>query len=517
MQPVIFASMSGRSPLWLQGLSNTNSSTRAFLFYSLVLIAFGLYSAINRALLSSNISPNMTPVSLRDEPPAVVNLLINDLDNSADAPTSVLLHLARRDYYAIDISDDGIETVSKKLKRPETPLRDYETAVLQLVDLAVDQCGTTDSDTDTTTSNVTRALAIEELQAFCRAHNAASPEWWESFRKSVVDHALDLRLASRRCSPMTVGLLRILALVVVGIGVTTLGHSSEPRPSDPQSWAVGIFATSAVLSFLALSRLDLEELRYTRSGSEATADWLGTRSTMQHVGSFSELGPSTINIWGDRMFYATSTGIARETSRRLTLVEGDATEVWYVMNDRWHHTKAKVPRVNGWGRSPWNLLRDSAIPFLVSAAASSSVLAILWFGKMQSASGRKVGVSGAIDHGLHFPQRLSFSAVPQVVALAAFGGLLWVLRRHLRLATPVYHAFLDIFMSRREQGVVAYDKDGWIGIGNPHSRLMTLYRLPPDCTPERGNLVELTASRFFGQVRAVRAVQPPKPRKPAFS
>ncbi len=361
------------------------------------------------------------------------------------------------------------------------------------------------------------AITVAELQAYCRSHTKSDRQWWDLFRASVVEHALELKMVSRRCSPTMVRILRALALVIVGIGIATMGHSSEAKASDPTSWAVGILTLSAILTFLSLARLDLNELRYTRAGSQATADWLGTRSAMQHVGSFSDLGPSTVNIWGDRMHYATTAGVARETSRRLALVDGDGTEIWYVMNERWHHAKATVPRISGWGRSPWRLLRDSAVPFLVSGAASTSVLAILWFGKMKSTDGKKVGLQGAIDRVLHFPQRLSFDALPQILTLAVFGGLLWVLRGHLHRAAPVYRAILDIFMTRREQGVIAYEKDGWIGIGNPHSRLMTLYHLPPNFQPERGHLVELTATRFFGQVRAVRAVEPPKPRRPAFS
>ena len=493
------------STRWIDALSNANASTRAFLFYSLALIAIGLYSAINRAFLHADIMPKATPGAMRDEPPAVVNLLVNNLETSADAPIAVLLHLARRNYFSIEISEDEIETVSTNPKRIDGQLRSYELAVLHLVDSAITELASDGH------------IVVDELQAFCRAKTTTDPQWWDLFRASVAEHALELKLVSRRCSPTMVRILQGLALAIVGIGIATMGHSSEARPSDPASWAVGVLTTSALLTFLSLSRLDLNELRYTRSGTRATADWLGARSVMQHVGSFAELGPSTVNIWGDRMHYATTTGVARETSRRMALVDGDGTEVWYVMNERWHHAKASVPRMAGWGRSPWRLLRDSAGPFLLSGAASSSVLAILWFGKIKSTNGERVGLQGAIDRVLHFPQRLSFAALPQVLTLAVSGGLLWILRRHLRRAAPVYRALLDIFMTRREQGVIAYEQDGWIGIGNPHSRAMTLYRLPPTIVPERGHLVELTATRYFGQVRAVRSVQPPKPRRPVFS
>jgi hypothetical protein len=72
-------------------------------------------------------------------------------------------------------------------------------------------------------------------------------------------------------------------------------------------------------------------------------------------------------------------------------------------------------------------------------------------------------------------------------------------------------------MKRREQGVIAYDKDGWIGIGNPYARTMTLYRVPPNLHVENSNQVELIATRFFGRVKAIRPIEPPKPKKPSFS
>lgn len=490
---------------WVDDLSDANAATRALLFYSLAVIAIGLFSVITRALLCPEIKPKASTVPLRDEPPAVVNLLVNDLSNTADAPTAVLLHLARRDYFSITISEELVETIKVHATQPEAPLRGYERSVLELVRKAA------------TTGPAGNELPVAELQEHCRDRGGADPEWWRAFHQSVTDHAMELGLVARCCSSTMVRILRALAVVVVGIAVLSLGRANLAQPSDPKSWAVGIMSMSALLTFVVLSRLDQDELRYTRLGSRVASDWLSTRSTMQHVGSFADLGPSAVNIWGDRMFYAVATGVARETSRRLTLVSGDGTEAWYVMNERWHHARAAVPKVRGWGESPWKHLSDSALPFLVSAAACGSAAAIVWFGKLRNGGADRTGLQSALDQVLHFPERLTISAIPQLVTMAVFVGLLWVLRGHLRRAAPIYRAGLDLLLARREQGVIAYEKDGWIGIGNPHSRSMTLYLVPPGLAIERGGLVELTATRFFGRVKAVRAVEPAKPRKRAFS
>jgi Predicted membrane protein (DUF2207) len=490
---------------WIDQLTTANATTRAFLFYSLALIAIGLYSVVSSALFSPEIKIHPSTHDLREEPPAVVNLLVNDLSNSTDAPTAVLLHLARRGHVDIVNSDDGIETVALTTRGESGPLRDYEQRVIELVRAAM------------TAGRVVGPITVSALRDHYAHDTEEQRVWWDHFRESVANHALELRLVVRRCSAVMVRILRVCAVVLVCIGILSLGRSHSASETDPQSWAVGIFSISALLTFVALSKLDQRELRYTRLGSETTSAWLSARSTMQHVGSFADLGPSAINIWGDRMYYATAVGVARETSRRLTLVTGDGAEAWYIMDQRWHHARAAIPKVYGWGGSPWKHLTDSAIPFFVSSAALGSVGAIVWFSKIGHSQGTKVGIQGALNRMLHFPQRLSFSEVPQVLALVVFVGLLWVLRGQMRRATPIYHAILDMFMSRHEQGVVAYEQDGWIGIGNPHSRSMTLYRLPEGIQFERNTQVELVATRFFGRVKRVRPCEPPRPRKPAFS
>ena len=490
---------------WVDEISGANTASRALLFYSLAIIALGLYSVISRALFSSDVPARTGLPTVRDEPPAVINLLVNDLSNTADAPTAVLLHLARRGFVSFSISDDGVEYIELTAREAEgTPLA-YEAAVLNLVRAAMK------------TQDEFGPITVETLREFCADRTDNANEWWLSFQEQVAEHAVSLGLVARWCSPTMVRILKACAITVVGVALLSLGRGSTPAQSDPHSWAVGILSISALLTFIALSRLDTDELRYTRSGRNAAADWLQTRSSMQHVGSFADLGPSAVNIWGDAMYRASAVGVARMTSQRLTMVDGDGTEAWYVVNDRWHHTRAFVPRKFGWGVSPWRHLADSALPFLVSTAALSSVGAIVWFGKVKESGGDKVGLQGAIDRVLHFPQRLGVEQLQQALAVSVFAGLLWVLRRHLKRATPLYHAVLDLFMSRREQGVIAFEHDGWIGIGNPHVRTMTLYKLPPELQIDRGGQVELVATRFFGRVKQVRNVEPPRPKRASFS
>lgn len=495
------------SARWIDDLTDANATTRAFLFYSLAIIALGLYSVISRAFYSPDIKVHAgsDAPSLRDEPPAVVNFLVNDLANSADGPTAVLLDLARRGFVRISISEDSVESIELNTRGTTGPLRSYEQAVIDLVRTAMKA------------QETFGPITVQALQSFYLHDTEEHRQWWAKFRHDVSQHALELGLVVHRCSATMVRILRTCSIVLVLVSVLSLGRSHSPQESDPQSWAVGVMSTSALLTFIALSRLNQRELRFTKRGSEATSEWLRTRSMMQHVGSFAELGPSAVNIWGDRMFYASAVGVARMTSRVLTLVAGDGAEAWYVMNERWHHARADVPKVYGWGGSPWKHLADSAVPFFVSSAALSSVGAIIWFGKVKNGHGDTVGLQGAIDRVLHFPQRLAISQLPQVLTLVVFGGLLWILRGQIRRANPIYHAVLDLFMSRYEQGVIAYEHEGWLGIGNPHSRSMTLYRVPPDLQFERSSHVELVATRFYGRVKAIHALQPPKPRKPSFS
>ncbi len=490
---------------WITRLADANDNTRVLVVYSIATIAIGLYSVISRALFTPDIKIGVTSSTLRDEPPAVVNLLVNDLVLSADASTSVLLHLSHRGHFTISKSDDGDETVALTVSQESSRLRKYEQLVVDLV------CQTASTD------NIEGAIPVDNFRSHANNNTIGMQSWKAKFRDAVVEDALSRNLVVRLCSNSMVTILRCFVGVLAVLGLATLSRSSLPLESDPQSWAVGLLTCSIALTLISLAKLDRNELRYTRKGSTATSQWLGARSAMQHVGSFSDVGPSAVNIWGEHMCYATSVGVARETSRRLQLVNGDGTEAWYIVNDRWHHAKAAIPTIHGWGGSPWKHLRDAVLPFVVSAGALSSVGVIVWVGKIKSDPSSGTALQRTINKMMHFPQRLAWVEAPSVLALVVFGGLLWVLRGHMKRASPICRALLDLVMCRQEQGVIAYEHEGWIGIGNPHLRLMTLYKIPKDLVVTRNSQVVLIATRYFGRVKAVTPYEPPKPRRAAFS
>jgi hypothetical protein len=488
---------------WVDSLSSANLHTRSLLFYSLGVIAVGLYSIVSRSLFPSNVSAGKPTQELRKEPPALVNLLVNDLVLTADAATAVLLDLTVRGHFTISNSESGVESIDLAVSRETPALKRYEQLVSELV---CSVAAAFDAD---------GAIELSKIKQFASTETPKSRTWWSAFRLSVVEDALRQGLVVRRCSQMMTRILRGLAVALILISMLTLGRSG-PRIADPAGWAVGIFTVCASLSLIALAQVDRSELRFTKRGITAASHWLGSRSTMQHVGSFSELGPAAVNIWGTRMAYATALGVARETTRRLHLVNADDSDAWYVTNERWYHARTTVPAIPGWGLSPWRHLKEATPPFFVSAAALGSVGLIIWFGKIKATAGERVGIQGVINQSLRFPQRIAFAEWRSVIALALFGGLLWVLRGHLKRAAPVYHALLDLVLTRRENGVIAVDANGWIGIGNPHVPTITLYRVPDNFFIEPSFQVELVATRFFGRIKRIRPYEPPKPKRSSF-
>ena len=110
-----------------------NAATLYLLALSLACLALGGLALVARLLFPLNTAQGgQLTTTLADTPPAVVNLLVNDLALTDDAATAVVLELARRGVIEFVDYGDGDEVLF--LRQPDAVLaRDYERQVLDFV------------------------------------------------------------------------------------------------------------------------------------------------------------------------------------------------------------------------------------------------------------------------------------------------------------------------------------------------------------------------------------------------
>jgi len=287
--------------------------------------------------------------------------------------------------------------------------------------------------------------------------------------------------------------------------VLSLGGETK-QPTDPAGWSVLIAIACAVPAFAALAKVDSDELRFTRRGLITAGRWLGIRTAQQHSGSFADVGPSAVTVWGEQLCAATALGVARETSRRLALVSGDRGIVWYPAADRWHQVQLRMPGRTGWGGSPWTQIKRSIGPVLYTGLVLAAITFVVAQFRHSGDGGASLvaHVRSWLDDNLHVPRQLSKKELQPIVGIfiASVFAIFYV---HILISSVrvLLMGLCDVVLRRSETGVVAYNRGGVVGIHDGRSPRMTAYRLGALTAPPVGTPATLVATRFFGHVRSV--------------
>ena len=264
--------------------------------------------------------PDVGPETLElgEEPPAVVNLLVNRLHLTGDAATAVLLDLIRRRRYEVVNFGNDREALFIRSNAGDS-LLPYEAKVEALVRAL---------------PTVREGIPIDAIREATVGDEKDQATWWAGFRKDVVADARKRGLVTPRFPVWLVRGLQLAAVAIAAVAVMALGEETK-KPTDPAGWSVLLMIGCAVAAFAALRKVDTDDLRYTHRGLTVAARWLGIQTAQERTGSFTEVGPSAVTIWGEQLCAASALGVAMETSRRLPLVSGDRGIVWYPAGDRW--------------------------------------------------------------------------------------------------------------------------------------------------------------------------------------
>ncbi|HEX6030349.1 MAG TPA: hypothetical protein VFY90_02885, partial [Tepidiformaceae bacterium] len=267
---------------------------------------------------------------LRDEPPAIVNLLVNRWKVTQSAISATLIDLAARRVVGIDLVGgdeyvvrirDGDHTTEK--------LTDYERQVLDLVK-----------------SRATGGSC--PAQALDLGEEGEADGWVKHFKKRVVSDAKDRGLARNRWALhdftiIGVGLAIALGLFASAFALSHLLEGTGGDSSGSDKWSQSDWLWAAVVAWMAamfaVSRT--QAIRDTAKGRAACAHWLGVRDYFRHNHAFDNAQAAAVVLWERNLSYGVALGAAHEAAHDIPLAPDDPDEAWTRYGGMWRQVRVE--------------------------------------------------------------------------------------------------------------------------------------------------------------------------------
>jgi hypothetical protein len=492
-----------------------NGSTFAFVALT-VLAALWLWIAAALRIMYRPRRPREGPMTteLRNEPPAIVNLLTHDWVVTPSAAAATVLDLARRRVIEIvQISPERDIVQLRRQPRETADLLPYERQVFDhLRRRAVD--------------GVVPAAALTTGPA------TASDAWWTRFRRAVEKDARRRGLSQRRFPPAVVTGLGVSVGVLVLWLLIAVSVTKDADPgTGPKLWSVLAAIGVVGVAVLTAARFDRYRQRDTDTGLVAASHWLGVRRGYAEVGSYDELPPAAVVLYERHLAYAAAMDAARRSVARLPLSAEDDRRGWSHHGGRWRQVVVDYPtRRIGWGIGPGRAIVTGllwtatlAIPIYVLARVGTSLRADL---EDFARSAGQVSDPASSVYDETMADRLAL-AVTVIIAVALIAlAVHAVVRGGTRLVRGLLDAGQELLVVGtvvrrrtwpRRRGTEEIEVH-WIAVDDgsgDHVRAFVV-RAPLAAPVQQDDLVELRATPYLGFVRSVRVTTPaPAPAPPA--
>lgn len=309
------------------------------------------------------VSPGPSTMELRDETPALVDLLTGGFEVDDDAVPATAIDLARRGHF--DLEDYGGKVVIRVRSKAAAsdPLTAYEDRILRHVGNHVMADGTTPA----------AALTI--------GPDGVSQRWYRGFVREVTKHGRRLGLCRRRFD------LKHLAIawLLVGVAVAPawIVIATADRTDDPTTWGsignlmLGLAVLCGIGVFLLAGKLSRSDVQAdTPAGREAAAHWLGVREAYRSNAGFEDAPAASVAIWERHLAYATAMGLAPEVQRQLPFETEHDRHAWSRATGRWRRVRVRYQSFRpGWGQHPGKVAVGGAIQAIVYGAVAYIALA----------------------------------------------------------------------------------------------------------------------------------------------
>jgi hypothetical protein len=296
------------------------------------------------------IEPAAPTMDLREETPALVDLLTGGFEVEDDAVPATAIDLATRGWY--DIEEVGGRVLLRLRSHPDESLTAYESRVVRHVE-----------------RHATQGVAPAEVMTL--GPDGVSDRWYKGFVREVTKDGRKRGLCLRRYDLQHLALSWLL--VAVAVAPAWIVVAAAPRIEDPTGWgSIGnLILGIAILAgfgaaWLAFRVTRTDAQRDTPAGREAAAHWLGVRDFYRDSGRFEDKPASSVAIWERHLAYATAMGLAPIVQRQLPFETEHDRHAWSRATGRWRRVRIRYQSFRpGWGQHPGRVAFTGLVQALV--------------------------------------------------------------------------------------------------------------------------------------------------------
>lgn len=302
-----------------------------------------------RSSAARRVAPGPATMELRDETPALVDLLTGGFRVEDDAVPATVVDLAQRGHLSIE-ELGGRVTI--RLRRHgshvDEPLTDYEQRVLDHIERKAHD-------------------GVVPAEVLTIGPQGVSARWFAGFVREVNQHGRSLGLCHRRFD--LAHLAMAWGIVAVGVAPAWIIAAAAPRTPDPRGWGtLGnlLLGVAVIVGFglvwvaQKVSRSTAQ--RDTEAGRAAAAHWLGVRDHYRSIGDFEAKPAASVAVWDRHLAYATAMGLAPEVQRQLPFETEHDRHAWSRATGEWRRIRIRYQSfVPGWGEHPGRLAFDGLV------------------------------------------------------------------------------------------------------------------------------------------------------------
>lgn len=264
---------------------------------------------------------------LRDEPPAVVDLLVTRCALSPAAPGATLLDLAARRLVELRQPSLDAEVLVRVGPVAPTGLLPYEQRVhARVARVAGDQ--------------------FTPLRLLQSDAADGGPDWFRRFRAEVIEDAAQRGLVRSRQTPVVLMVAASWLAIAAGcIGATRTTSASTPDWLSYlvlAGWGAGAGLATGALSAAAF--VHVRGARHTTAGRQVGCEWLGVARWLAGHRAVTAASPAAVVTQGRILAYAVALGLNPSASAALGLQTGHVRHLRSRYGGTPHTVTVRFPR-----------------------------------------------------------------------------------------------------------------------------------------------------------------------------
>lgn len=294
---------------------------------AMVLVVY--FAATALAGRSRPVVPGPATSDLRDEPPAVVNVLIRGT-SAPQAASATLLDLAARRYIEIVQLADDPENTLIRVRRPLPPdAGPYEQRVMERIE----------------STAAGEAVAVARL---VERYADGGDRWTRWLRRDAVLDARRRGLIKRVERDFTVAALLTSAVVVAAALAPALPSLASPTFAGRLILAGMVWLPASLLGWLVLvvvsAVLVPDRDQYTAAGRRAAAHWLGVAAWLRAHDPIRDLPAGAVATWDRYLAYGAALDAIPHAVRVLDFeTVGRRQTLWSQATGQWRLVRVHYP------------------------------------------------------------------------------------------------------------------------------------------------------------------------------